>query len=99
MLSVDFKESNAEGRGWTKPNAEVACLIRKNFSNEEIEAMGLTWIITMHEPIKDSDGFPNLLSAHRLGDGRRLDAYCVHPGCRWGVASGFAFVLSQVSVL
>ncbi|MFA6476530.1 MAG: hypothetical protein WCV68_03920 [Candidatus Paceibacterota bacterium] len=91
--------ANAEGRGWTKPNAEVACLIRKNFSNEEIEAMGLTWIITMHEPIKDSVGSPSLLSASRRGDGRRLVAGYGSPDGGWDGGRGFAFVLSQVSVL
>lgn len=88
--------AEADKRKLTKPNAEVACLIRENFSDEEIEAMGLWWIVAMHEPIKDSIGDPRLLDADRYGGGRWLCAYCGKPGSRWGRESGFAFVVSQV---
>jgi hypothetical protein len=88
-----------KGQKLSDPNAEVGCLLRDNFTDEEIEAMGLWWIITMHEPIKDSDGFPSLLGARRYGVGRGLGTYCVDPDGGWCVGSGFAFVLSQVSVL
>lgn len=86
----------ASQRKLTTPNAEVACLIRENFSDVDIEAMGLIWIVTMHEPIKDSDGDPSLLSAHRSGDGRWLGAYYGESDCRWDREDGFAFVVSQV---
>jgi len=79
-----------------KPNAEVACLIREKFTDEEIEAMGLLWIVVMHEPINDFDGCPGLLSASRCGDGRWLRAYYGRPGSRWLRVNGFAFVVSQV---
>jgi len=83
-------------RKLTKPNAEVACLIRENFSDEELEVMGLYWIVTMHDPIKDSGGDPVLLSADRYDDGRWLDAYYDEPDSRWDRNYGFAFVASQV---
>lgn len=79
------------------PNAEVACLIRENFSDEEIETMGLVWIVAMHEPIKDSDGDPDLLGSDRDGDGRWLYAYYDEPDIGWGREHGFAFVVPQVS--
>ena len=88
--------SEADKRKLTKPNAEVACLIRENFSDEEIEAMGLWWIVIMHEPIKDSDGGADLLGVSRRDDGCWLSACCVGPGSRWGRGSGVAFVVSQV---
>lgn len=87
----------ASQRKLTTPNAEVACLIRENFSDEDIEAMGLIWIVTMHEPIKDSDGDPSLLIADRDGGGRWLDTYCDKPDSRWSRGDGFAFAVSQVS--
>jgi hypothetical protein len=87
----------ATQRKLTTPNAEVACLIRENFSDEDIEAMGLIWIVAMHEPIKDSDGAPDLLSASRGGGGRWLSTYDGRPGDRWARGSGFAFAVSQVS--
>lgn len=86
----------AANRNFQTPNAEIACLIRELFTDEEIKAMGLTWIVAMHEPIKDSDGDPRLLSARRVGDGRWLDAYYGKPGSRWVREDGFAFAVSQV---
>ncbi len=86
----------ATQRKLTTPNAEVACLIRENFSDEDIEAMGLIWIVTMHEPIKDSGGDPFLLYAYRDGDGRWLGACYDRPGNGWVRGHGFAFVVSQV---
>ena len=88
---------DASNRKLETPNAEIACLIREKFTDEEIEAMGLTWIVAMHEPIKDSDGVPSLLDAHRSGGGRWLDAYDGRPGFRWDRGFGFAFAVSQVS--
>lgn len=75
------------------PNAEVACLIREAFSDEEIEAMGLWRIFAMHEPIRDSDANPHLLYARRYGDGRWLDAYYDKPNGRWERDYGFAFAI------
>jgi len=84
-------------QGWklSDPNAELACLIREKFSDEEIEAMGLWAIVAMHEPIKDSDGDPRLLNARRFGGGRWLDAYWDSPDGRWDRAFGFAFSLAS----
>lgn len=89
--------AEADRRNLTKPNAEVACLIREKFTDQEIEAMGLWWVVAMHEPIKDSDGAPDLLGADRCVGGRWLDAYCGRPAYGWTRGLGFAFVVSQVS--
>lgn len=89
--------AEADRRKLTKPNAEVACLIREKFSDEELEAMGLYWIVAMHEPIKDSDGDPYLLCANRNDDGRWLFAYYGMPDFGWSRDDGFAFAVSQVS--
>lgn len=88
---------NAEGRKLTKSNAELGCLIRDTFTDEEIEAMGLTWIVVMHEPIKDSDGVLRLLSASRYVDGPCLYSSYDEPARRWSCEYGFAFTVSQVS--
>jgi len=78
------------------PNADIACLIREQFSDKEIEAMGLWWIVAMHEPIEDSDGDPSLLTASRDGGGRWLDACYGSPDHSWCRGSGFAFLAPQV---
>jgi hypothetical protein len=87
----------ADKRKLSKPNAEVACLIREKFTDKEIEAMGLWWIVAMHEPIKDSDGDLYLLGAIRDVDGRWLNASYDGPGSRWYRGHGFALVVSQAS--
>lgn len=85
----------AESKKLTKPNAEVACLIREMFTDAEIEEMGLRWIVAMHEPIKDSDGGPGLLSTCRGVDGPWLSADCGRPDDQWYRVSGFAFAVVQ----
>ncbi|MCX6716321.1 MAG: hypothetical protein NTV72_00105 [Candidatus Taylorbacteria bacterium] len=88
--------AEADKRKLTTPNAEVAYLIQENFSDEDIEAMGLVWIVAMHEPIKDSGGDPDLLYASRYGGGRWLDADYDKPDDWWDRDGGFAFAISQV---
>lgn len=85
----------ADQRQLSKPNAELACLIREKFTDKEIEAMGLWYIVAMHEPINDSGGGPDLLGASRSDVGRWLRAYYDGPDSGWGRGSGFAFVVSQ----
>jgi len=86
--------AKAEKRKLTRPNAEISCLIREKFTDEDIAEMGLTWIIIMHKPINDSDGNPNLLSANRGSDSRCLNAFHGSPDVRWSRGDGFAFVVS-----
>ena len=83
--------AEADKRQLQKPNAEVACLIREKFTDEDIEAMGLWQIVTMHEPIVS-----DLLGADRSDDGRWLGAYYGEPDRRWSRDGGFAFAVSQV---
>ena len=89
--------ADADKRKLSKPNAELACLIREKFTDEEIEQMGLIWVVVMHEPINDSVGGPSLLNASRDGVGRWLDACVGRPGGGWSRGGGFAFAVSQVS--
>ncbi|MCC6290781.1 hypothetical protein IT398_01810 [Candidatus Nomurabacteria bacterium] len=89
--------AHAADKGWKTPHWEVACLIRDRFSDEQLEKMGLWWIVTMHEPITDSDGDPYLLYSCRLAGGRWLFAHYFRPDVEWDAPGGFAFVVSQVS--
>lgn len=86
----------AEKSGWIKSHWEVACLIRDTFTDEQLGQMGLWYIVTMHEPIKDSGGVPRLLSSHRDGGGRWLYASDGRPDDRWHGRGGFAFAVPQV---
>ncbi|KKP89859.1 MAG: hypothetical protein UR94_C0033G0011 [Parcubacteria group bacterium GW2011_GWA2_36_10] len=76
------------------PGTDLACLIRDNFSDEEIRAMGLKRIIVMHQPIYDSHGIPSLLALGCDGAGRWLSAYHQTDRDDWGrEEEGFAFVV------
>ena len=86
--------AKAKKMNFSQPNAEIACLIRDQFSNEELEAMGFYFIVCMHEPIRDSDNKPLLLTAHRR-DNLWLHAYWDLPGFQWEFECGFAFSVSQ----
>ena len=86
--------AEADKRKLSEPNAELACLIREKFTDKEIEATGLIWVVAMHEPINDSDGVPRLLGASRGDVGRWLHAYNDRPGSGWARDSGFAFAVS-----
>lgn len=86
--------AEAQMRKLRKPNAEVACLIRDNFSDDEIEEMGLECIVTMHEPIEDFDNDPSLLGVCRLESGRWFATYSGNPGVRWNRGTGFAYEMS-----
>ncbi len=87
--------AEATRRGWQKPPAEVACLIREKFTDAQIEAMGLLWIITMHEPIEDSGRDPRVLGTSRFDSGSWLRAYNGDSGTSWYRGHGFAFVASS----
>jgi hypothetical protein len=71
---------------------EIACLLRRHLSDQDIADLGLYWLITMHEPIKDSGGGLGLLGMGRCGDGV-LDTSYGHPGSRWDDGSGFVCVV------
>jgi hypothetical protein len=81
----------------TTPNAEVSCLIRENFTDMELRAMGLWYIVAMHKPVRVSGSYLALLAVDRLDADRRLITYNDYPGCEWNRVCGFAFVCLQAS--
>lgn len=93
------KEIRAEAveRGYGTPPAEIAYLLREKLSDEEIEAMGLWWIVVMHESLEYSGGDPNLLATFRDDDGRPLNMCIGRSSVGWDRVDGFAFVASKKS--
>lgn len=91
------KEIRAEAakRGWVTPPAEVGPLLSAELSDEDIEGMGLWYVVTAHEPIEDSDRDPGVLYSDRDGDGRCLGASYGRPDSGWGGGGGFGFVVPQ----
>lgn len=69
---------------------ELALLIREKFTNAELELIGLLYIVVLHEPIVDSEGFPYVLNSRRRA-GSFVDAGYDNPDVRWLVNGAFAF--------
>lgn len=80
-------------QGYEIPTAEVALLVREAISDEEMEKMGFWYISTLHESVKDSDGGPGVLGAHRYGGGRWAYAFWDRPGYGWNDDGAFAFLV------
>lgn len=78
-----------------KPEPELACLIREKFTDKELEAMGLWYIVAMHEPIFTSNGKPRLLSAYRGDGGNCIYACPDERNKAWTNGGGAAFVVLQ----
>jgi hypothetical protein len=86
----------ANKRKLSKPNTEVACLIRDMFTDGEIKEMGLWWIVTIHEPIITFSRDLGLLCTYQSGGRSRLDTGYSKLVGYWDCEAGFAFVASQV---
>ena len=74
---------------------ELELLIRKKFSNKELEEMVLYYIVVLHEPIVDSGGHPRVLFSFRGGGESWVDANGDDGSDRWRDSGAFAFL--QVS--
>lgn len=83
----------AKSKGYEIPTAEVALLVREAISDEEMKKMGFWYIVTLHDPIKDSDGDPFVLSAYRDDGGRWVGAGWDEPGREWFDDGAFAFLV------
>lgn len=79
--------------GMKTPKAEVACLIRKRYSMEQIRAMGFRHIIVMHEPIKDpSDGQESLIGVGWDSSGAEVHGFYAKSGSTIPPGCGVAFL-------
>jgi len=64
-------ETDDRKRDYIAPNAEMACLIREKFSNDELRAIGIWWVVSGYLLINDSDrshykGSPDLSSYEEI---------------------------------
>ncbi|MFP4514834.1 MAG: hypothetical protein ACLFNO_02405 [Parcubacteria group bacterium] len=91
------KNMRAEAKklGLKTATPELACLIREKFTNNELRAMGLYWIVTMHKPIKDFTDHPTLLCSECVQNSSQLRAHHDSVKHRWYRVDGFAFVVSE----
>jgi len=90
--------NEAAKRKLVTPNPEAVCLIREMFSDEEIKAVGLQWMVTFHRPTKDSGGKLFPLDTGRDCDGSWPNTDFDISDRSWCNTDGFAFVVSQVFI-
>ena len=76
------------------PSIEMACLIRERLSDVALKAMGLNWVITMHDPVRDSEGELALLSAVPSESCPWLETCCGDADSAWVGTEGFAFAVA-----
>lgn len=90
----NLRKRGIEKYGYKKSFAGIAPRIREVVSDKQLEEMGIWYVAALHDPIKDSDGYPYVLYAGRSVDGRWLDAYWGDPQYRWSGHGAFAFLVS-----
>lgn len=89
------KEANR--RKYVIPPAELAPLLREKLGDEELKAMGLYWLVVMHEPIMDSGGRATQLLLSRDGDRRLTVDFDADSDRGWPREIGFAFLAPEGS--
>lgn len=82
----------AKEMGFVTPPPDIARLLRKSVSDDEIASMGLWWLVVMHEPITASDGYPRVLGINRAYEGRRFESYFCLSDDKWYHDGGFVFL-------
>lgn len=86
--------ATAAERTLTAPSIEFGCLVRDMFTNDEIRALGLKWLVTFHEPVIIG-GSPRVLATTSFGGGERLATGWASPGYEWDRDRGFVFAVPQ----
>lgn len=80
--------------GYGKPLGGHIPRIRESVSDKKMEEMGICYIASLHEPIKDSDGDPAMLFVGYGDDNRQVFTYCDVTGLKLGDDGAFAFPVS-----
>lgn len=81
-------------RKLSKLDPNIARLVREKFTDTELGAMGLLWIVAMTEEISDLEGDPHILRPRRGDDRRQFSTH------HWKISEmlfdnfGFAFKVS-----
>lgn len=89
---VELEEvlNGARSRNLRESTYEVLCLIRDMFSNEEIEAMGLKWIIAFHKAEQAPGLHPGFLGLSIADVQGTVQSYA-YERSGYGKETGFVF--------
>ena len=87
--------AEADKRNLEKPSPEIACLIRDKFTDEEIKAMGLWWLVVLHGFISIGEGAGSSKSfgiRYSTDPKPWLNADRRSFNHRWNLDCGFVFI-------
>jgi len=82
-----------------RPTPELACIFREKFSNEDLEEMGLNWVVVMHRPAYDLNNDPIFLGIGRFGFGDAIKMIHGTQNVMCNHGFGFLFVLRSQRTL
>ena len=84
--------AKAAARGYRKPPFELAPYVQAMFAPEDLQWSGLSYLVTMHQPVTDSDGDLILLGFDPRGDFPSLVAYGGDRDDEWDRDAGLLFL-------
>ena len=92
--------AEAKCRNLTELNAEVACLIREQFTDDEIRAMGLVNIVVAHDQFRDKcssvQSFGSGLACLSVHLNRGIGVHFQRDSSGWYYDEGCAFAVSSL---
>lgn len=77
---------------YKKPPADIIPRICEFVSDEQMEKMRLSYIVALHDLIRDSDGDQCLLSLDQFENELELNTYTSFDCCRWNSNGAVAFL-------
>jgi hypothetical protein len=89
-LTVNLQKLG-EKYGYGKPLGGHIPRIRESVSDKQMKEMGFVYIVSLHDPIKDSGGFSRVLDARRRVDSRWVGTGWGRPNDQWSDSGAFAF--------
>lgn len=87
-----FIREEGQDRRWNELNPEAICILRENFSDDDLLEMGFQWIVGVHEPVRFNFDL-HLIGMERRGVGRWIHAACARPLVGWREFGAFAWSL------
>ena len=94
--TLDNIKKQGKKRKFVSPSAEILCLIREKFSDDDIREMDFWSIVGLHEPMRGYMGQPSVLLIDLDHDfGTCLTPESCDPRIEYGPNVGFAFVVPR----
>ena len=91
--TANLRKRGMEHYGYGKPLAGIVPRYREKVSDKQMKDMGVGYIVSLHDPIKDSGGDPSVLSSNRRVVGSWVYALWGKPDSQWNDDAACAFLV------